>query len=117
MQSNYIELHCKSFYSFGLGASHLHEFISQAKQYGYTSLALTDTNMCGSLEFAKLATNMGVHPITGGELILRDGTRLVLLVKNRLGYSNLSVTFAGVSHLVELYPLEFLLMIHVIQSS
>ena len=36
MTSGYVELHAKSFYSFGLGASHVHELLAQAKEYGYS---------------------------------------------------------------------------------
>ena len=88
MTSAYSELHLKSFYSFGLGASHAHELLARAKEYGYDSLALTDTNLCGALEFARLAGSLGIRPITGGELTLTDGTRLVLLAKTRKGYGN-----------------------------
>ena len=83
MTSPYAELHAKSFYSFGLGASHAHELLARAKEYGYDSLALTDTNLCGALEFARLAGSLGIRPITGGELTLTDGTRLVLLARTR----------------------------------
>ena len=93
MTSTYSELHLKSFYSFGLGASHTHELLARAKEYGYGSLALTDTNLCGALEFARLAGSLGIRPITGGELTLTDGTRLVLLAKTRKGYGNLSRLF------------------------
>ena len=93
MTSSYTELHLKSFYSFGMGASHSHELLARAKEYGYDSLALTDTNLCGALEFARLAGSLGIQPITGGELILKDGTRLVLLAKTREGYGNLSRLF------------------------
>ena len=89
----YSELHAKSFYSFGLGASHAHELLARAKEYGYDSLALTDTNLCGALEFARLAGSLGISPITGGELTLTDGTRLVLLARTRRGYGNLSRLF------------------------
>ena len=57
------------------------------------SLALTDTNLCGALEFARLAGSLDIRPITGGELALTDGTRLVLLAKTRRGYANLSRLF------------------------
>ena len=50
MFSGYVELHVKSFYSFGMGASHSHELLAQAREYGYPSLALTDTNLCGALD-------------------------------------------------------------------
>jgi error-prone DNA polymerase len=90
MVSAYVELHSKSFYSFGLGASHTHELLAQAREYGYPALALTDTNLCGALEFARAASSLGVQPITGGEFTLTDGSRLVLLAETRKGYANIS---------------------------
>ena len=93
MESGYVELQAKSFYSFGVGASHPHELLAQAKEYGYSSLALTDTNLCGALEFARLANSLGIRPITGGELTLDDGSRVTLLAKTRKGYSNISRLF------------------------
>ena len=60
---------------------------------GYSALALTDTNLCGALEFARLANSLGIRPITGGELTLTDGTRLTLLARTRAGYSNVSRLF------------------------
>ena len=73
MSDNYVELHAKSFYSFGEGASHASELATRAAEYGQTALALTDTNLCGALEFANLAGTLGLKPITGGELTLSDG--------------------------------------------
>ena len=93
MSGGYVELHAKSFYSFGLGASHAHELLSQAREYGYDALALTDTNLCGALDFARLAGSLDVRPITGGELTLDDGSRLVLLARTRQGYANISRLF------------------------
>ena len=93
MASGYVELHAKSFYSFGLGASHTHELLARAREYGYPALALTDTNLCGALEFARLANSLGIRPITGGELTLADDSRLTLLARSRVGYSNISQLF------------------------
>ena len=93
MVGGYVELHAKSFYSFGEGASHTHELLAQAKEHGYAAVALTDTNMCGALEFSRLAGSLGIKPITGGELTLTDGSRLVLLAKTRQGYANISRLF------------------------
>ena len=93
MSAGYAELHAKSFFSFGVGASHAHELLAQAKEYGYSSLALTDTNLCGALEFARLANSLGIRPITGGELTLTDDSRITLLAKTRTGYSNISRLF------------------------
>ena len=63
---------------------------SRAVEYGYQALALTDTNLCGALEFARLANSLGIKPITGCELTLTDGSRLTLLAKTREGYGNIS---------------------------
>ncbi|MCY4366636.1 MAG: DNA polymerase III subunit alpha [Chloroflexi bacterium] len=93
MSGDYVELHAKSFFSFGLGASHVHELLTQAREYGYDTLALTDTNLCGALEFARLAVSLGIRPITGGELTLADGARLVLLARTREGYASISRLF------------------------
>ena len=94
MADGYVELHAKSFYSFGVGASHTHELLAKAKEYGYPALALTDTNLCGALEFARLANSLGIRPITGGELALADGSRSSRsLPKTRAGYSNISRLF------------------------
>ena len=93
MWDRYVELHAKSFYSFGEGASHASELATRAVEYEQTALALTDTNLCGALEFANLAGALGLKPITGGELTLSDGSRITLLAKSRAGYSNLSQLF------------------------
>ena len=93
MVAGYVELHAKSFYSFGEGASHTHELLAQAKEHAYASMALTDTDLCGALEFARLAGSLGIQPITGGKLTLDDGSRLVLLAGTRQGYANISRLF------------------------
>ena len=93
MSGAYAELHAKSFYSFGLGASHTHELLVQAVEHGYDCLALTDTNLCGALDFARQANSLGLRPITGGELTLADSSRLVLLARTREGYGNISRLF------------------------
>ena len=88
MTVEYVELHSKSFYSFGQGASHLHELLTLAGKHGYPALA--DTNLYGSLEFARLANSLGIRPITGGGFTLTDGSRLALLNQTLAGYSNIS---------------------------
>ena len=90
MSAGYVELHAASFYSFGKGASHVHELLTQAADHGCRALALTDSNLCGALEFARQAAGVGVHPITGGELTLADGSCIVLLARTRRGYANIS---------------------------
>ena len=91
--STYVELHTHSFYSFGEGASHSHELLGRARELGYSALALTDTNLCGAMEFARTAKQFGVCPIIGGEIALQDGSHLTLLARSRKGYSNISRLF------------------------
>ncbi|GIS63834.1 MAG: hypothetical protein CM1200mP3_00820 [Chloroflexota bacterium] len=64
----YVELRTKSFYSFGVGASHVHEFLNRAVELGYPAIALTDYNMCGSLEFARQANKLSIKAIVGAEV-------------------------------------------------
>ena len=88
---SYVELHCHSNYSFQEGASFPHELLLQAKELGYTSLALTDhDNLVASMEFTKAANDIGIQPIIGSEITLEGGYHLTLLAKNKKGYSNLS---------------------------
>ena len=86
----YAELHCHSNYSFQEGASCIDELLTRAKELGYPALALTDhDNLCAAMEFSRMANHHGVHPITGAEITLKDGSHLTLLAENRKGYSNL----------------------------
>ena len=86
----YAELHCHSAYSFHEGASRVEELILRARELGYPALALTDhDNLCGAMEFSRIARDAGVKPITGAETTMDDGSHLTLLVRDRDGYSNL----------------------------
>ena len=86
----YAELHCHSAYSFREGASRVEELLLRARDLGYPALALTDhDNLCGAMEFSRIARDAGVRPVTGAETTMDDGSHLTLLVKDRRGYSNL----------------------------
>ena len=90
MDLTYVELHCHSNYSFKEGASSLEELLMRAKELGYPALALSDhDNLCGAMEFSRAANSVGVRPITGAEVTLKDGSHLTLLAETRQGYSNL----------------------------
>ena len=80
VDSQYAELHCHSFYSFGEGASQVHELVSRAVELGYPAMALTDYNMCGALEFSRQAKSLNLHSIIGSEIILEDDSDIVLLI-------------------------------------
>ena len=94
MGPGYVELHAKSFYSFGVGASHVHELLAQVKEYGYSRTCpdryepVRGAGVCSGSPTVWI-----VQPITGGEITLTDGSRLTLLAKTRSGYSNISRLF------------------------
>jgi len=96
----YVELHCHSGFSFLDGASHPEELVLCAKELGYPALALTDHNgLYGSMEFARAANEVGLQPITGAEVTLREcfagveepegGHHVTLLAETPRGYANL----------------------------
>ncbi len=107
----YVELHCHSGYSFLDGASHPEELVLQARKLGYPALGLTDHDgLYGAMEFARLARESGVQPITGAEITVRecglpgevapvaattrpdegpDRWHLTLLAESPTGYANL----------------------------
>jgi error-prone DNA polymerase len=86
----YVELHCHSNYSFQEGASRIEELVVRAMELGYPAMALTDhDNLCGALEFARIAHSVGIQPITGCEMTLQGGSHLTLLAATDKGYSNL----------------------------
>lgn len=87
----YAELHCHSNFSFLDGADHPETLAAHAKHLGYEAVALTDHNgLYGVVRFHKAAQEVGLHAIIGSELTLTDNHHLIVLVKNRKGYANLS---------------------------
>ncbi|MCY3694630.1 MAG: DNA polymerase III subunit alpha [Chloroflexi bacterium] len=92
--SAYGELHCRSWYSFGRGASSVDELVVRAAKLGYQALALTDRdNLTGVLELAEAARAAGIKPIVGAEVTVAhpelEPAPITLLAENAAGYSNL----------------------------
>ena len=90
----YVELHLHSNYSLLDGASSIDELVGAARAQGHRALALTDHHgLYGAMEFARVAKEAGLRPITGLELevVESDGARshLTLLAETREGYANL----------------------------
>ncbi|HEV7608151.1 MAG TPA: error-prone DNA polymerase [Steroidobacteraceae bacterium] len=88
----YAELHCLSNFSFLRGASHAEELVVQAKELGYTALAITDEcSLAGVVRAHSAARKIGgVKLIIGAEFRLECGLRLVVLALDRPGYARLS---------------------------
>ena len=90
----YVELHAHSNYSLLEGASHLDELVTTAVAQGHRALALTDHDgMYGSMEFAHMAIDAGLRPITGLEVTVVESdesrSHLTLLAETREGYAHL----------------------------
>jgi len=96
----YAELHCRSNFSFLVGASHPQELVARAAQLGYTAIALTDecsvAGVVRAHEEARRQAEAGssLKLIVGSEFTLEGdggdpGCRLVLLAHDRQGYANL----------------------------
>ena len=87
---SYVELHAKSAFSF-LEAAALPEVLAErAATLGQRALALVDADgVYGAPRFYRACTRLGLMPLVGAEVSLRDGGRLPLLVEDPEGYRNL----------------------------
>ena len=99
----FTHLHVHSHYSLLTALPRIEELLAQAKEYGMTSIALTDTSaLYGAVEFYSKAKEYGIKPIIGAEIFVckdlrsknnttedRRRSQLVLLAKNETGYKNL----------------------------
>mgnify|MGYP001373648956 CR=1 FL=1 len=93
---NFVHLHIHSEYSLSDGIIRIEELVEHAVENDFHSIALTDlTNLFGLIKFYRTARNKGIKPIVGCEVQLAkdessNGAPLVLLVKNKKGYTNLT---------------------------
>ena len=99
----FTHLHVHSHYSLLNALPKIDDLVAEAKKYGMTSLALTDTsNLYGAVELSIKAKAAGIKPIIGVELhVVKDHTSktssqddrprhtIVLLAENETGYKNL----------------------------
>lgn len=103
MKKEFTHLHVHTHYSLLDGLGKIDDLLKKAKDYGMTSLAITDHGtMYGVVEFYQKAKEAGIKPIIGCEFYLApnglenknprvDDERfhLILLAKNYQGYKNL----------------------------
>ncbi|MDM0116229.1 error-prone DNA polymerase [Variovorax sp. J22R133] len=91
----YAELHCRSNYTFLVGASGPEELVRRAAEKHYTALALTDECSVSGVVRAHLeARECRLHFIVGSEIQLTTASdtafaRVVFLAQDRRGYGNL----------------------------
>jgi error-prone DNA polymerase len=85
----FAELAAKTNYSFLEGASHPEEMVTQAKALGYAALGTVDTyGVYGSPRAHVAAKEHGLPFVAGAEITV-EGSRALLLARNRAGYGNL----------------------------
>ena len=86
----YVELHCKSNFSFLSGASHPDELVTRAAEAGYAGLALTDlASVAGVVRGFVPAKELGLQYIVGAEIRPSDAPAVVLWPTDRASYGQL----------------------------
>lgn len=98
----FVHLHNHTQYSLLDGACRIDRMIDKAKEFGMSSVAMTDHgNMFGTIEFYNKAKKAGIKPLVGTEAYVVNGGfddpnkklqkryHLVLLAMNLTGYKNL----------------------------
>ena len=89
-QVRYVELHCKTNFSFLEGASHPNELVAQAASLGYAGMAVTDRNsLAGVVRAHVAAREIGLKLLIGAEITLVDAQPVLLWAMNRTGYGRL----------------------------
>ena len=112
----FAHLHTHSEYSLLDGAARLRDLVARAKALGQSAIAVTDHGvLAAAIEFHEVAREVGVKPIIGCEVYVaarsrlqkegradRDPSHLILLARDRVGYSNL-VKLVSRAHLEGFY--------------
>jgi error-prone DNA polymerase len=89
--SDYVELRCRSAFSFLDGASNPEDLVDRAAELGHGALALADRDgLYGAPRFHAAARAAGLRAIVGANVSLSGAGALLLLVESRQGYRNLS---------------------------
>ena len=86
----YVELRCKSAFSFLTASSDPEDLVDAAADLGMGALALADRDgLYGAPRFYQAAREAGIRPLVGADLTLDSGGSLLVLVKSQRGYRNL----------------------------
>jgi len=88
--TDYVELRCRSAFSFLDGASLPEDVVAAAVESGHCTLALADVGgLYSAPRFFAAARKAGLRPIVGAEIPLLDAAPVLLLVEDVRGYRNL----------------------------
>ena len=86
----YVELHCKSNFSFLEAASHPDELVERAAELGYAGIAITDRNsLAGVVRGWTPAKEVGLPYLVGAELHPTDAPMIVVWPTDRAAYGRL----------------------------
>lgn len=87
----YSHLHTITNYSFLKGASHPQEFVLEAAELGYESIAITDEcSLAGVVKAFATAEELGFKLIVGSSFVLSNGMQLIAIAPDRIAYAELS---------------------------
>ena len=87
---DYVELHCRSNFSFLRGASHPDELVAAAASLGYRGLALTDIDtVAGVVRGHGAAKEVQLPFHVGAEIRMTDGPPIVVWPTDRAAYGRL----------------------------
>ncbi len=87
----YAELHCKTNFSFLVGASDPEELVARAAELGYCGLAITDQHsLAGVVRAHCAAKEVDLKLMIGAEITPDDAPPVVLLAKDRKSYGRLA---------------------------
>ena len=101
--ADFVHLRVHTAYSLAEGAIHIKDLANQCQGLGLPAVAMTDTNnLFGALEFSEVLAGVGVQPVVGVTLSVRNPyldddrngrppapDQLVLLAQSAVGYGNL----------------------------
>jgi error-prone DNA polymerase len=86
----FVHLDVRSFFSLKDGACSPEDVAARAAALGMRSVALTDRDgLYGATRFVDACQKVGVRPILGASLTIEDGSCVVLLAADAVGYANL----------------------------
>ncbi len=91
---SFVHLQCQSEFSVENSLVRIPALVNQAKELGYSALALTDRfNMFAAVKFYQKATAAGIKPIFGAQVRIKneeESSYALLLCQDQQGYLNLS---------------------------
>jgi len=87
---SFTHLHLASGFSFKYGTTLPHLLVEQAREFGMSSLALTDRDgLSGAIRFTQSCLENGITPILGVDMSYDNQSRITLLATSGRGWSSL----------------------------